>query len=251
VTITNSKNEEVTTEYRYPYDYTSTASFITAMQDSKIYNKPIETVTYKVGTGSNAAIGGTINEYGTGDKNGLLIHQYSLDLNTPLNWSDGNFSNSLSGSTFAFNPNYSLKSTLDYANGNPVQFNKTNDLNTSYYWGYNNTQPVIKAENLDNSTLATYVTQSLPTGYSTLDALLNSIITFPNADWVTFNTNLRQKNSNVMFSTYTHKPLWGITSQTDPNGVTTYYEYDSSGRLRNIRDKDRNILKHYEYHYKN
>ena len=53
-----------------------------------------------------------------------------------------------------------------------------------------------------------------------------------------------------MISTYTYSPLIGMTSQTDPNGVTTYYEYDSFGRLQYVKDDQGNILKMYDYHYR-
>jgi YD repeat-containing protein len=50
--------------------------------------------------------------------------------------------------------------------------------------------------------------------------------------------------------TYTYDPLIGITSMTDQNNITTYYEYDSFSRLKYIKDQNKNILKAYDYHYK-
>ena len=53
--------------------------------------------------------------------------------------------------------------------------------------------------------------------------------------------------------TYTHKPYVGITSMTDPRGITTYYKYDSAGRPieeYQMVNGRKHILKAYQYHIK-
>jgi YD repeat-containing protein len=60
---------------------------------------------------------------------------------------------------------------------------------------------------------------------------------------------LRIYPENAVMTTYTYDPLIGVTTSTDANDVTTYYVYDSLGRLKYIKDDKGNILKKYEYHY--
>lgn len=136
--------------------------------------------------------------------------------------------------------------------GNLLQVHNENDRNFSIIWAYNNSLPVIKAENIDYNTLISKITLSLSnTGFTNINDLVQSINYFPNSTWNAFNKNLRQNvEDNVFINSFTYSPLIGMTSQTDPNGITTYYDYDSFGRLKFIRDNDGNILKSYEYHYK-
>lgn len=61
--------------------------------------------------------------------------------------------------------------------------------------------------------------------------------------------NIRFHPKDAQMTTYTHDPLIGITSQTDPNGITTYYEYDDFGRLVRIKDSDGNTIQETEYNY--
>jgi hypothetical protein len=61
--------------------------------------------------------------------------------------------------------------------------------------------------------------------------------------------DVRINPRDAMMTTYTYDPLIGMTSSTDTNGVTTYYEYDSMARLMNIKDKDGAIIKHIDYNY--
>lgn len=55
--------------------------------------------------------------------------------------------------------------------------------------------------------------------------------------------------ADAQMNSYTYKPLSGITSQSDPSGKITYYEYDNYGRLSTIKDSNRNIVKKYCYNY--
>lgn len=54
---------------------------------------------------------------------------------------------------------------------------------------------------------------------------------------------------NAQVTTYTFKPLVGITSLTDAKGISTYYEYDASGRLKLEKDHHGNVIKSYCYNY--
>lgn len=61
---------------------------------------------------------------------------------------------------------------------------------------------------------------------------------------------LRLYPAKSQMTTYTYEPLIGMSSATDVNGFTTYYEYDELGRLKRLKDQEGNIIKHYVYHYK-
>lgn len=61
--------------------------------------------------------------------------------------------------------------------------------------------------------------------------------------------DLRIYPSASQMTTYTYAPLIGITSQTDVNNRSTYYEYDGFNRLMLVRDNDKNVLKKYCYNY--
>lgn len=122
--------------------------------------------------------------------------------------------------------------------GNVTSFSKENDVNISYLWGYNQTLPVAKIENATIDQVKTVLGGSIPdfgiSGLGTYESILrNSTIL-----------------SNALITTYTYKPLIGMASQTDPNGKTTYYEYDDFGRLKFTKDDQGKILKKFDYHYK-
>jgi YD repeat-containing protein len=60
---------------------------------------------------------------------------------------------------------------------------------------------------------------------------------------------IRVYPSGAHMTTYTHDLGFGVTSTTDANNKTTFYDYDSFSRLNQVKDSDRNILQRYEYNY--
>ncbi|HVU95381.1 MAG TPA: hypothetical protein VHE34_09160 [Puia sp.] len=55
--------------------------------------------------------------------------------------------------------------------------------------------------------------------------------------------------SDAQMTSYTYQPMVGMTSETDPAGRSTYYEYDGYGRPSLTRDLNGNILKSLSYSY--
>src|SRR5699024_5523387 len=60
---------------------------------------------------------------------------------------------------------------------------------------------------------------------------------------------LRLYPINAQITTYTYKPLHGMTSKCNNKNNITYYQYDGFGRLKLVRDENGNIIKQYAYHY--
>jgi YD repeat-containing protein len=114
-----------------------------------------------------------------------------------------------------------------YYNGQPVELKERSGIRTSYIWGYSNTVPIVKAEGVPYNVLQTAYTNS-PANFRT-DASL----------------------SKAHVTSYEYDPIVGIKSITDSNGKVSFYEYDKLGRLIRIKDHDGNVVKQYEYLYKN
>ncbi|WP_276483681.1 hypothetical protein [Paraflavitalea pollutisoli] len=60
---------------------------------------------------------------------------------------------------------------------------------------------------------------------------------------------VRLCSEGAQMTTYTYDPLFGLTSTCDANNRIIYYEYDGFGRLKHVRDENKNILKRYDYQF--
>ncbi|WP_321439180.1 hypothetical protein [uncultured Bacteroides sp.] len=120
--------------------------------------------------------------------------------------------------------------------GNPV-YTVKDSIKTVYVWGYNYQYLVGEVK---NATL------------TEVQGIIGDLNLFASALVPDFTKldQLRTSLKNAEVTSYGYKPLYGLTSKTDPNGVTTYYEYDSLGRLLNIKDNSGKIVNTYKYNYK-
>jgi len=107
-----------------------------------------------------------------------------------------------------------------------------------YIWSYQGKHLVAEVKNATFEQVKTALGNIMP---ESLSASLLPDMTLING--------LRVKLQGSQVTTYTYKPLTGITTITDPNGATTRYEYDTSGRLRYIKDNNAKIIQEYNYHY--
>ena len=127
--------------------------------------------------------------------------------------------------------------------GRRRQETKDGKENVVYLYGYNNQHIIARIEN------ATYEEVAAELGG---ERVVEQIAA---ASYVLSRIDLlRISLPAARVTTYTYKPLVGISSITDPTGLTTCYEYDDLGRLTMtyIRNGTRQeTIEKQEYHYAN
>lgn len=216
--VTNSKSEVVTTTYNYPKDF-KTISPYDEMVNRHIISPVIEQV--QTNTTLNKELSRTKTNYGFFQGNAII--------------QPSTIQKSMLGNTLE------TEATINaYDNkGNILQVTGKDGVITSYVWGYDQTDPVAKivGKAYDDAVAQSGINLTTVNDGSLPDATIRVEL------------NKLRGLSDCLVSTYTYKPLTGMTSETEPGGRTIYYEYDLAGRLALTRDKDNNILKKYAYEY--
>jgi hypothetical protein len=176
------------------------------------------------------------------------------------------------------------------AYGNILQQQKVDGPYQSYLWAYNKQYPIAVIANAANNefyyegfeenTAANVITGTGHTGtrfYSggftvnwTRPNSRSYVISYwyySNGSWLLQNPvpytgssfaltggsaydDIRIYPVGAQMTTYTYNPLIGMSTATDAKNQTSYYEYDGLQRLKNIKDYKGNILKSYDYNYR-
>ncbi|MDY0078277.1 MAG: hypothetical protein RBR87_13495 [Bacteroidales bacterium] len=238
VKTSNSNNEIMTVDYYSPLDYpNSYSAVINQMQNKLMLNYPIETITRINGQVTDAIF----NKYGFFGQIIKPAEVHRIEINTPLN----NFTPSNQLTNGQIDNRYKMQAGLDYLSnfGNLAEIKPTSNNEVAYIWDYNQNLLIAKIE---NATYDLVVSELTALGH-TIEDLQDESDT--NLRLIFNELRDRPAMKDAMITSYTHEPLVGMTSQTDPTGWVTYYMYDSFGRLQYIRNHEGFYLKEYEYHY--
>ncbi|PTT03457.1 hypothetical protein DBR11_02140 [Pedobacter sp. HMWF019] len=130
--------------------------------------------------------------------------------------------------------------------GNLLNFIHEGGMKVCYLWSYDSQFPIAEIKNADyaavqqalggEAVIKTFSDKANPTK-AEIDLFLQ-----PLKNNTTFN--------NSQISIYSHKPLVGLATQTDPKGQNAYYEYDGFQRLMKVKDQHENIIKSTSYNFK-
>ena len=231
--FTNSLNEKLETKYFYPQDpEMATEPLRNELIAKNMIGLVLDTQTFKQGTKLSEQK--TIYDQ-SGATSNLLLPRF-IGVNKGVN---------------AVDLNLDKKITYDQYDekGNILQYTLESGIPVSIIWGYNKTQPIAKIENLSynlipSGTIATLQTLS--------NADIDNCMSLNCTEQLLRNGLNAFRNSlpDAFISTYTYNPLVGVTSVTDPKGIASYYEYNTYGRLKFVKDKDLNVLQKYCYNYR-
>jgi len=215
-------------EIRYPADINT--NIYSAMTDytnnrKNMHNYPIETITRV----NNKITASQLYLYKY-DKGHIVQDKvYLLETSAPLN-SINTFNGIDKDSHYSLIPE--IEFTNYDSNGGVLQFTDKSGIVNTYLWDISRVYPIAKLAGATYSSVVDFDRKKSDYSSTTLYNDLKAIV------------------PTAIITTYSYRSQFGMISQTDENGFTTFYDYDSFGRLNQVKDKDGNILKKMTYHYK-
>lgn len=211
---TNSLGEVLRTEYTYD---TNNSPF----SQNRIY-EPLQTKKYR---GSDLIATDRIN-YGNSWPNNQSFQPYTIE-------------SSRSNNALEIKRKFNLYDEF----GNLLEEQQENGRVTSYLWGYHKTYIVAKLENISYANIPEPIINYIQSKTDATTPIESEILTALSTLQINSDPNLKK----AMVTTYTYKPLVGVSVITDAKGDKMKYEYDELGRLIRVRDKFDNILSETQY----
>lgn len=136
--------------------------------------------------------------------------------------------------------------TLTDNYGNVLEYKTKDGMVVSQIWGYNDSKLVAELKNIPYANITANASSTL-TAIKTHSAGA----AFNEANLTTALNSLRTAFPNAFVTTYTYKPLVGISTVTDANGRRETYQYDDFNRLYRVLNHEGLVIKEYTYHLKN
>lgn len=224
----DSKGDSIKTLFRYPADI-NTGNYYT-MKTKSMLNFPIEQTTWK----KNTITGGKLITYKANGSSYVPDQIYNMEVTTPFSPMNPDFNGTSKDTHYL-----SAEITYDSygASGTVSQTTGRDGTTTAYLWDATGTYPLAQVKGATYSQISSLNGKASNYSSSTLWSEIKGLVP---TTWPT-----------PLISTYSYKPLVGITSITNPSNVTTNYTYDVNNKLYLVRNDDKNILQLYRYGYKN
>ncbi|MDO5760284.1 MAG: hypothetical protein Q4Q06_04605 [Bacteroidota bacterium] len=121
--------------------------------------------------------------------------------------------------------------------GNIREYTTADNVHVTLLWSYSGQYPVMKIVG------ATYNEVS---NASSIVATINSKTSLTNAELKTLHSAV----SNGQVTAYLYNQWYKVSMMIQPNGNTTYYEYDSYGRLITSKNQDLKVINEFKYLYR-
>jgi YD repeat-containing protein len=217
-----SAHHLIQTSMQYPYHFSGTAVY-----DSMLARNIVHPVITEKKYNNSQLLTETKNNYALFNFQQLVLPQ------------------SITISKSSYTPFTALTYNLYDDKGNLLQATAKMGVPIAYIWGYNQTYPIATVTGANYADVLAALNQT----DQNLDYLQNLSSALLTTELNTLRNNLKTTKPLAQVVSYAYAPLIGMTSETDPNGKTKYYEYDLLNRLKLIKDQDGNIVKKYCYNY--
>jgi hypothetical protein len=222
---TTSAGEITSAKYWYADDYIN-IPLADSLQKNHIISLPVKVQQYK----NQKVVGGEII---LSNPDGSTAEIWKLRNETPPD-------SSAHDNQTLFLQNYEKEGTIVHEEGKSREIYYPDGKVATLIWSYN------------RNYLVAYIMNKTAAEVSAIPGF-NVEILEQSMDSSYINSKLellRTSFPDSHITTYNYRPGLGLVSMTDSNSSRTFYDYDSFGRLKLIKDDNGNVLQQYTYHYK-